>query len=88
MANQEYDNNMRGVLFKNDKEGIETRADYRGHCEIDGAKFFIDAWVNTSKAGAKFMSLRLKRAHVVDIPPSRPQSDLKPATDFNDDIPF
>ena len=53
-----YDNNMSGVLFKNDKEGNENRPDYKGKCEINGDEFWISAWVKTSKkSGKKFLSL-------------------------------
>ncbi len=52
-----YDNNMKGVLFKNeDKEG--SQPDYRGQGEIDRKPVWISAWIKTpKKGGAKFMSL-------------------------------
>lgn len=55
-----YDNNLRGVLFKNkDKQGQQP--DYKGHCEINGQQFWMDAWIKTPKAGGdKFMSVSLK----------------------------
>lgn len=72
-----YDNNMRGVLFKNkDKQG--NGPDYKGHCEIDGKQFWMDAWIKTPKAGGdKFMSVSLKpkmareHAGAPNNPPSR-----------------
>jgi hypothetical protein len=87
MASTRYENNMRGVLFKNDKEGVPQRADYRGSAEVNGIQYFLDAWINTSKAGEKFMSLRFK-LKTETAPPSRPQADVKPQIDFDDDIPF
>lgn len=58
---REYDNNMRGVLFKNKDKQSDKHADYRGNCEIDGKQCWVDAWIKTPKAGGdKFMSLSFK----------------------------
>ncbi len=56
----QYDNTNRGVLFKNEDKYEETHADYRGNINIDGKEFWLDAWIRTSKAGKKFMSLSVK----------------------------
>jgi hypothetical protein len=89
----EYDNNLRGVLFKNDKEGVETRADYRGHCEINRVEFWMDAWIKTAKKdGKKFMSVSFKQKQAAEVkggeknPPAH--TEAKPKPDFDDDIPF
>lgn len=60
MANQ-YDPNMRGVLFKNDKKGNEKRPDYRGSCVINNVDMNVSGWIQASKkTGDKFMSLRFE----------------------------
>ena len=53
---QEYDNNMRGVLFKNDRKERDNHPDYKGSAEIDGVEFWISAWIKEGQKG-KFMSL-------------------------------
>lgn len=81
---------MRGVLFKNVKEK-DTQADYRGQCEIAGAEYWIDAWINTQKGsiGTKFMSLRFKlkgaQSKSVQKRESAQRGEPEP---FNDEIPF
>jgi hypothetical protein len=56
-----YDNTNSGALFKNQrKEGIATNPDYTGEIDIGGEKFWLNAWIKTSKAGAKYMSLSVK----------------------------
>lgn len=82
---KEYDNNMRGVLFKNKDKDSDKHADYRGHCEIDGKQFWLDAWIKTPKAGGdKFMSLSIKPKMARDHqgasgnPPSRRNVDNEP----------
>ena len=55
----EYDNNMSGVLFKNDQKGNEKAPWYKGFAEIDGVKLEVAAWVKESKKdGSKFLSLK------------------------------
>lgn len=85
-----FDNNMRGVLFKNDKQGIETRADYRGSCEINRVEYWVDSWINQDRNGRKFLSLRFKskdaaRAQGGAHTPAPPVTKDAP---FNDEIPF
>lgn len=56
-----YDPNMKGVLFKNDKQGNEKRPDYRGSCVINNVDMNISAWIKTSKkSGDKYMSLKFE----------------------------
>jgi uncharacterized protein (DUF736 family) len=98
MSPGHYDNNMTGVLFKNEKEGNDKRPDYRGHCEIQGFEYVISAWINESSNGAKYMKLKFepKRSNQADarvprrLPPSQPQRATVPDidNDFDDAIPF
>jgi hypothetical protein len=56
-----YDDNLKGALFKNDKREKDTHPNYRGACEINGEQFWISAWVKEigkgQRAGEMFMSL-------------------------------
>lgn len=57
----EYDNNMTGVLFRNDKQGKEKRPDYRGSATVNGAELNVSGWIKASKkTGNKFLSLRFE----------------------------
>jgi uncharacterized protein (DUF736 family) len=56
----EYDNELSGVLFKNDKEGNEKRPDYTGKVQVEGTEYRLAAWVKESNStGNKFLSLKL-----------------------------
>jgi hypothetical protein len=55
-----YDKTNRGVLFKNNDKENPKQADYKGNINIHGEEFWLDAWVNESKAGLKYLSLSLK----------------------------
>ena len=57
----DYDNNQKGVLFKNDKKQKETDPMYKGSIQVNGQDFWLSAWVNKikngEKAGQSYMSL-------------------------------
>lgn len=60
-----YDNNMTGILTRNERKEQPNHPDYQGSCEIDGRQFWLSAWVKEGKpgsklAGKKFFSLALK----------------------------
>ena len=77
----EYSNNMRGILFKNDRKEKETHPDYKGSCEINGEEMWMSAWLKNGKNGT-FMSFSF-------TPKEQPkkQSAPVPTEDF-DEIPF
>jgi uncharacterized protein (DUF736 family) len=53
-----YDPNMKGVLFKNDKGENANRPDYRGTCVINNVDYNVSGWIKSSKkTGDKYMSL-------------------------------
>ena len=56
----EYDNNLTGVLFKNDKGENEKRPDYKGSAEIEGVQYWVSAWIRDGAKG-KFMSMKYER---------------------------
>lgn len=84
-----YDNSNRGVLFKNDKDGNEQRPDYKGQINVGGTDYELSAWIKSSKAGVKYMSLSVqpKRGQQTEAP-RLPIASERTVPDFNDDIPF
>jgi hypothetical protein len=82
----EYDNTNSGALFKNDKSGNEKRPDYRGQIDIEGAQFWLSAWIRKSKKGETFMSLKAQpKGERTEKQQSQPPTA---PPDFDDDIPF
>lgn len=80
---KEYDNNMRGVLFKNDRKKQPNHPDYTGQCEIEGDEFWLSAWIKEGKKG-KFMSISFK-------PKDEENGDNRSrgrSRDDDEDIPF
>jgi hypothetical protein len=54
---KQFDNNMRGALFVNERKTEEKQPDYTGSCEIEGVEYRLSAWKRETKAGAKMLSL-------------------------------
>ena len=56
-----YDDNLTGILSKNDRKTKPEHADYSGKCEIEGTDYYIDGWIRQRKDGSgSFLSLRFK----------------------------
>lgn len=83
---QDYDNNLRGVLFKNDRKEKDSHPDYKGSCEVEGVEFWISAWIKEGQKG-KFMSLSFTpKEEAAPAPPPPRQQQRRSNRD--DDIPF
>lgn len=85
---QQYDNNLTGVLFKNDKDGNEKRPDYKGSAEIEGVQYWVSAWIRDGAKG-KFMSMKYEAKEKQQSQQSQTPKPA-PVDDFDDglDIPF
>lgn len=84
---QQYDNNLSGVLFKNDKDGNEKRPDYKGSAEIEGVQYWVSAWIRDGAKG-KFMSMKYEAKEKQQSQQSQTPKPA-PVDDFDDSsIPF
>jgi hypothetical protein len=81
----DYDNTNRGVLFsERDKKTKDDDRDYGGSINIDGAEYWLSAWIKTSKkTGQKFMSLSIKPKQATPVAAKKPLAE-----DLNDQIGF
>lgn len=54
----DYDNNNRGVLFKNDNKETDRQPDYKGRIDVGGQEYWLSAWIKDRKGTTqKYMSL-------------------------------
>ena len=86
----QYDNNLTGVLFKNDKRESETHPHAKGSAEINGVEYWVSAWTNTDKNGNKYQKLKFTLKEEAN---QRGQEQARQVVDsgggdFDDDIPF
>ena len=80
----EYDNNNTGVLFRNETATPENKQPYMsGNCEVNGKKMQIACWMNESKAGKKFLSLRFQEPQAKEVVASNDSN-----TSTTDGVPF
>ena len=82
MSDYEQKDNT-GVLFKNDKTK-DSQPDYTVTITIGGSKKRLASWVQDSKSGKKYMSLKIS-----DFQPKNDTGHTYTTTTTNDaDIPF
>jgi uncharacterized protein (DUF736 family) len=89
-----YDNNLTGVLFRNDRKESDKHPQYKGSCEINGVEYWINSWMNESSKGVKYMSLKFspkeeqQRQQRQNLKRSAQQAQIDHGDDLDDDIPF
>lgn len=88
MTYEQKDNS--GSLFKNDRKEQDTHADYRGTIKVDGVEYWLDAWLNESSNGTKYMGLRVKPKDSAGSGQQRqrPQPAAFDSDLDDDDVPF
>lgn len=51
---QQYDNELRGIISKNDRKEKDTHPDIKGNCQVDGREYWISGWRKERKDGNGF----------------------------------
>jgi hypothetical protein len=82
-----------GSLFKNSRKESDKHADYTGSwVDADGVEYFLDAYLNVSAKGDRYIKLRLGNAKNQPgklTQHSKAKADAyQPQFAENDDIPF
>tara|TARA_R110000772_G_scaffold48391_2_gene110488 strand:+ start:2140 stop:2385 length:246 start_codon:yes stop_codon:yes gene_type:complete len=72
-----------GAIFKNDFKKSEQQPDYKGKAMINGEMKEIAMWLNESKAGKKYFSVKFSLPYQAEVeqggyekPKQEPLSDL------------
>lgn len=78
-----------GSLFKNDRKESDSHPDYKGSAVIGGVEGWLDAWINTSANGVKYMSLKFKPKDAPQQTASQAYAGVGGADDDDSDsVPF
>jgi uncharacterized protein (DUF736 family) len=83
----DYDNSNSGALFKNNRKEKSNQPDYRGEATTKcscgkSTTFWLSAWIKTSRAGAKYMSMAYTEKDI------QPEAPVATGLADDDDIPF
>ncbi|MDR2337708.1 MAG: hypothetical protein LBE20_03550 [Deltaproteobacteria bacterium] len=90
MTQQQYNNNNRGVLFKNERKQQANHPDYTGSCTINNIEYWISGWIK-EKDEKKYFSFSFapKQQGKNNTQDNKQQALGNTGTSFdNDDIPF
>jgi hypothetical protein len=78
-----------GAMFVNDKKESETHPDRKGSALIGGVEYWVNGWINESKSGTKYMSLKFSpKDEVQSKGVQQAKAAVQESVNFDDDIPF
>jgi len=70
-----YDNELKGVLFRNDKRENDSHPNYKGSITVKGVDYWLSAWINEKNDGSgKYMALKAQPKEERNTQPKQ-QSD-------------
>lgn len=71
----------KGVLFKNTNKKTENHPDYNGKILLsNGKEYYLNAWINESKSGMKYISLSIGNETITE----EPKKEIKPIAEAKD----
>ncbi len=77
MSEKQYNNELRGVLFTNDRRETDGHPHYQGNCEVEGVSYWLSGWIQQPKKGGDdFVSLALRRKDAPKDAPRPAKDDL------------
>lgn len=96
MADQQFDNTNRGVLFINNRKKTPRHPGFTGKINVGGVEYWLSGWSNVIKsgprAGEKMLSLAVGDPVEGYAPEHKSSSGPKSPPDMfmddSDDIPF
>lgn len=83
-----FDNELTGILSRNDRKEKDTHPDFKGNATINGVDYWIDAWVQERKdgSGRKFFKIKFKAKDQQQNGAAKPSSSDR--DDMSEDVPF
>jgi len=67
-TNKPFDENMRGVLYKNEQRTTDKHPNARGRAMVDGVWYWVSSWTRASRTtGAKYQSFQFTKMTDEDI---------------------
>ena len=76
--------NNSGAIFKNDYKKTEQQPDYKGKAMVDGHMKEMAMWLNESKSGVKYFSVKFSEPYQAEA--EAPKQNMP--QDMPSDLPF
>ena len=76
-----------GAIFKNDYKKSEQQPDYKGKAMVDGQMKEMAMWLNESKNGSKYFSVKFSEPWKAEAEAEAPKQNM-PQDLPNSDLPF
>lgn len=73
-----------GAIFKNDYKKTDQHPDYKGKAMVDGQMKDVSAWLNESKNGTKYLSIKFSEPYQAEA--EAPKQNLQDLP--SSDLPF
>lgn len=87
-----YNNDMTGIISKNERKTTDKHPDIKGQCEINGVQYWVDGWMKSRTSdGGKFYSLSFKAKDAAKAAAPAPAKAPAPSGGFDDidsDVPW
>lgn len=73
-----------GAIFKNDYKKTEQQPDYKGKAMVNGQMKDMAMWLNESKSGVKYFSVKFSEPYEAEAQAEAPKQNLQdlPASDL------
>ena len=90
----QYDNNLTGIIGKNERKVKDKDPDIKGSCEINGVEYWMSGWKTLRKDGTgSFYSLRFTAKEEARSTRAPVKAAAKPTRgsgfdDMQDDVPW
>ena len=85
---QEFSNENRGSIWKNNKKEKETHPDFTGTLNVEGVEYWVSAWKRKEGASEKSPALSFSIKHKENQDAEPVKKPMKPHVTADDDIPF
>ena len=83
------DDNLRGVLFREQNKKSEKSPDFTGHLTIEGVRYRLAGWTREGRDGKKFLSIAATAPEEQHPQPGRPNAYAEAkAKRAPEEIPF
>ena len=82
----DFDNEKRGVLFRNNDKQSDRSPDYSGRITVEGVEYQLAGWLTESAKGLKYLSIKARIPE--EMPQSEPVRNSQPEATDDGEIPF